>query len=117
MSHGPKALVETFAAEVAAQDECIRLGDAEAGNAHARKYTAVAQELLSKGEDAIENFATLLAHKDDSVRVMAAAFLLESRTENSVAVLRQIAKGAGLAALGAKRTLNRYSRGILRIGP
>jgi hypothetical protein len=60
-------------------------------------------------------FCKLLEHENVSVQVMAAAFLLQSRTERAVATLKPIAKGRGLAAFEAKMTLVRYERGDLEI--
>jgi hypothetical protein len=70
---------------------------------------------LARGDEAVEVVSSLLDQLDSDVKVMAAAFLLKSRTERAVAVLRMIAKGRGLAALGAQMTLRRYERGELEI--
>ena len=114
----PTARIDPLASFVAAvieQNECIARGDAVPGNRAAKKYIAAARALLASGEDAIERFATLLAHDHDDVRAMAAAFLLRDRTDAAVAALRPIARGVGLAALGAKMTLERHARGELDI--
>ena len=42
-------------------------------------------------------------------------FLLKARTKSAVAALRPIGKRGGIAALGAKMTLERYERGDLDI--
>ena len=108
-------LTGSFAEAVMAQDRCIREGDARRGNQHAKEYIAAVREILARGDGAIDIFSSLLDHNDASVQVMAAAFLLKSRTERAVAVLQPIAKGRGLAALGAQMTLKRYERGELEI--
>jgi hypothetical protein len=108
-------LTNDFAEAVIAQSRCIREGDARTGNYHAKNYTAAVREVLARGDEAVEVFSSLLDHVDSDVKVMAAAFLLKSRTERAVAVLRMIAKGRGLAALGAQMTLRRYERGELEI--
>jgi len=110
-------LVRVFAEEVNAQDQCIMgpVPDPRQGNRRAKKYMAAAQELLARGESAIDLFCTLLDHPLSGVRCTAAAFLLASRTERAVATLRPIARGAGLSALGAQMTLKRYERGDLGI--
>lgn len=105
----------TFVAAVIEQHECIARGDAAQGNRAATTYMAAARTLLASGEDVIDRFATLLTHDHDDVRAMAAAFLLRERTDVAVATLRPIAGGKGLAALGAKMTLERYARGELDI--
>lgn len=111
----PVELTGDFADAVTAQDGCIERGDARAGNRHAKRYVAAARKLLAGGEPAIEVFCGLLEHPNASVRAMAAAFLLKSRTERAVAALRPIAESRGLAALGAQMTLARYERGDLEI--
>jgi hypothetical protein len=108
-------LTQEFADAVVEQAREISLGNARSGNSHARRYVSAARVLLGRGHDGTESFATLLSHSDASVRAMAAAFLLETRTELALAALRRIAAGVGLAALGARMTLQRYERGDLRI--
>jgi hypothetical protein len=108
-------LTTVFADAVMAQARCIDQGDARTGNRHAKKYIAAAREILARGEEAIELFSNLLEHSDTGVRVAAAAYLLKSRTDRAVATLRPIAKGRGLASLGAQMTLKRYERGELEI--
>jgi hypothetical protein len=109
-------LVRVFAEEVNAQDQCIMQGDHRQGNRHAKKYMVAAQELLARGDEAIDRFCALLDHPLTGVRVTAAAYLLASRTEQAVATLRPIAaSGVGLPSLGAQMTLQRYERGELEI--
>jgi hypothetical protein len=108
-------LVDAFAEAVEAQDRCIVRGDPRAGNRHAMRYVASGKELLRRGSDGVDRFATLLSHATPSVRVMAAAFLLEAKTELAVATLKPVAAGTGLAALGAQMTLARYERGELKL--
>ncbi len=111
----PEELTNLFADAVMAQDECIMRGDARAGNRHAETDTSAARQLLDCGESTIEVCCKLLEHASVSVKVRAAAFLLQSRTERAVATLKPIANGRGLAAFGAKMTLVRYERGDLEI--
>src|SRR5690349_18772019 len=107
--------LEAFVEAELNQVECIRRGDARAGNKHARRGIAAARQLLAGGEAAIDRFATLLSHESPNVRVSAAAWLLKDRTEQAVAAFRPIAETEGLAALGAVCTLKRYERGELEI--
>lgn len=108
-------LIHTFASAVLEQKRCISKGDARGGNREATKYIAAANELMAGGHASIEGFVTLLSHLQPSVRVMAAAFLLESRTALAVGVLKPIVAGSGPDALAAQMTLERYERGDLRI--
>jgi hypothetical protein len=111
----PAELCARFADAVTAQDRCIDQGDARSGNRFADLYIAAARKLLTGGHESLEEFSGLLIHPSDSVRVMAAAFLLRERTELAVAALRPIAKKPGIVALGAQETLKRYERGELDI--
>ena len=115
MPNSPIDLVESFAAEVEAQDHCMDRGDSASGNAHAQRFVSAARSLLDGGHDSIEAFTKLLAHANPSVRVMAAAFLLKERTKQAFDVLTVAAAGSGTAAFGAQRALDRYTRGILEI--
>ena len=114
-ARSPVDLIEVFSAAVIAQDECIAQGDAKNGNRYAKRYIKAAQDLLCGGIQSIDNFAGLLQHDKPSVRATAAAYLLKDRIEESVSVLRTIADGVGLAALGAQMTLKRYDKGELEI--
>ena len=110
-----KSLIEQFANAVISQRQCIGGGDAKKGNEFAASYIAAAKDLLAGGEESIESFSTLLVHADESVRCMAAAFLLKSRTSQAVEALTPIAKGGGLNAVGAQETLKRFEGGDLEI--
>jgi hypothetical protein len=74
-----------------------------------------AKKILASGEEAIEQFATLLNHQEESVRAMAGAYLLKDRTSLAVEAVKPIAEGNGILALGAKMTLERFKRGELEI--
>jgi hypothetical protein len=97
------------------QNRYISKGDAVSGNTHAARYTEAAAALLTGGRAHLDAFCTLLEHLDPSVRGMAAAYLLKDRTDQAVPVLHALASGEGLAALGARATLERYRRGVLTI--
>ena len=115
MKNHVNKLVECFADYVPKQDVCIARGDSKMGNVHAKKYIYVAKLLLLGGNKSVDTFAFLLKHESDSVKVMTVAFLLELRTGQAVETLKPLAVGKGLAALGAKMTLERYEKGQLKI--
>lgn len=113
-----RAPLDSLVAFVEAQQdqiECIGRGDPKTGNKHARKGIAAARRLLAGGETSIDRFATLLSHPDLNVRASAAAWLLKDRTKEAIEVLRPIAEGQGIAALGAISTLKRYEKRELEI--
>jgi hypothetical protein len=112
-TQSPGELAVGFAEAVMAQWACIEQGNAREGNRYAKKYDALGRQLLAGGEASIEVFCSLLSHCNRHVLVMAAAYLLKSRTERAVVALRPIAVGRDMAALGAKMTLERYERGEL----
>jgi hypothetical protein len=77
---------------------------------------AAGRELLARGDEAIDRFCALLDHPLTGVRVVAAVYLLASRTEQAVATLRPIAASeVGLPSLEAEMTLKRHERGELGI--
>lgn len=104
----PSNLANEFAEAVATQDLEIDHGDAERGNEFAKKYIQIADQLLRLGPPGIEAFALLLQDERPGVRVKAAYYLLPFKTEQSLCVLETIAKGKGVAALGAIMTLARW---------
>ncbi|MBN8226050.1 DUF2019 domain-containing protein [Corallococcus macrosporus] len=106
-----KALVEQFAHHVVAQNEALFRDDPRAGNKHARKYIAAVSKLFASGDTGREALCVLLKHERMDVRVMAAAFLLRYRTEESKAVLEEAAKGTGLVPFGAQQTLRFWAEG------
>jgi len=108
-------LAAIFAEGVVTQNRYIWQGDAVSGNRHAVRYIEAARALLTGGPTHLDAFCALLEHSDPSVRGTAAAFLLKDRTDQAVPVLHALASGEGLAALGARATLERYERGVLTI--
>jgi len=114
---GLDGLVDAFAGNVAAQAEAIRRGDPAAGNRHARKYVRAFQQLRDRGDEGREALVPLLRDERDHVRGMAAAFLLRYRTAQAREVLEQLAKGKGLAALGASEALARWRDGTWQLDP
>ena len=115
MQEEPEQLVKQFAGARQKQDACIRAGNSCKGNQYAQMASEAARVLLSSGDKSIDLFANLLEHDDHSVRVLAAAFLLRDRTEKAVNTLKSLVEEKGLAALGAKMTLERYKNGDLDI--
>ncbi len=66
------------------------------------------------GRDAL---VVLLEHVRPDVRVMAAAYLLRHRTVESMAVLREAAKGESLVAFGAAQTIKGWEEGRWHLDP
>jgi hypothetical protein len=110
-----KELVTRFVSAVQSQNQCIDEGAPERGNQFALAYIEAGKALLSGGNEGIDLFAGLLKHEDPGVRVMAGAFLLETRTSEVVAALEPISHTQGIAALGARMALDRYGRGELSL--
>ena len=115
MRKEPWQLIDQFVDGVQKQNACMQVGNYRQGNRYALLASDAARLLLTGGDASIDLFAGLLKHDDLSVRVLAAAFLLKDRTEKAVAALEPLAEEKGLAAFGAKMTLQRYHRGDLEI--
>lgn len=110
-------LVNTFAENVAAQDQAIRDGEHRQGNRCAKAYLRAFQDLRARGDDGREALAGLLDDQREPVRAMAAAFLLRYRTSRAEAVLREIAAGTGMTAFGAQEALKRWREGSWALDP
>lgn len=110
-------LVVEFAENVAAQTDAIFRGDAKTGNKHAKKYVAAFAKLRSHGDTGRDALLVLFKHPRMDVRVAAAAYLLRHRTVEARAVLREIAKGEGLAAFEASEALKRWEEGVWALDP
>ncbi|MBU1241501.1 DUF2019 domain-containing protein, partial [Myxococcota bacterium] len=101
-------LVHSFAENVIAQTECIKKGDAQTGNKHAKKYIKAFENLKNIGDEGREGLVPLLYNERDDVRAMAAAFLLRYRHEAAMKVLLELASGDGIVAFSAGETLSRW---------
>jgi len=114
-----RELVEEFASCVAAQSEAIARGDAATGNRFAARYTAACAQLRGRGAAGRDALMALLDDPRDRVRVMAASYLLRHCEAAALAVLEKEAGSRGLAALGARQTLERWREGTwtLDVGP
>jgi hypothetical protein len=110
-------LVNEFADSVMAQKDAIRRGDVKAGNRHHDRGTHAWNELRARGDEGRDALATLLTDDRPDVRAMAAACLLKHRTREAKRVLKEVAKGEGLAAFGASQALQRWKEGDWHLDP
>jgi hypothetical protein len=104
-------LVKTFADNVMLQKETVRHNNPRAGNRYARIYGAAWDALRRHGDLGREALCALLDDERPDVRAMAAAHLLKYKTEEATRVLREVARGQGLAAFGASEALLRWEEG------
>ena len=104
-------LVSEFADFVIKQQECIDNGDWKLGNTYAKKYIKCYKDINKIGNVAKEEMLTLLKHKNDVVRTMAATFLLKYSTEESLRVLKEISKKPGMVGFGARESIKRWEEG------
>lgn len=63
------------------------------------------------GNEAKDRMTELFFHTDDSVRSMAASFLLEYKSKEALEVLKEVAKGSDLVAFGARETIRSWESG------
>lgn len=110
-------IVAEFAEHTIAQTDAIFRGDAKTGNKHARKRIAAFKKLRAQGDAGRDALLVLFTHPRMDVRVKAAAYLLRHRTKEAKAVLREVAKGEGLAAFGASEALKRWQEGTWQLDP
>lgn len=114
---GIEELVEAFAQHTVAQTDLIFRGDAKTGNKHAKKRIAAFKKLRAHGDAGRDALAVLFNHPRMDVRIMAAAYLLRHRTAEAKAVLEEVSKGGGLAALEASEALKRWEDGTWALDP
>ena len=110
-------LVAEFAEGVLRQTSAIDIGNHRAGNRWARRYLATFDALCALGDKGKDRLSTLFNHPNTRVREVAAVFLLKHRTEEALAILREVAKGHGLAALGASEAIKRWEEGSWNLEP
>ncbi|MBI5027082.1 MAG: DUF2019 domain-containing protein [Nitrospirae bacterium] len=111
-------LVLQFAESVIKQNEAIMAGDHKAGNKYAKKYIQCFKKLCGFGSEGKEALSKLLKHEDLGVREMAAAFLLnfmKYKTNEAMAVLKEIAKIPGLIGFGASEAIKRWEEGTWKL--
>ena len=112
-------LVEGFASQQIAQDECVSRGDSAAGNRHAAKLIECFDELAVFGDLGRDALSRLLEHENPSVRCTTAAFLLRYKHEDSMSVLEELAARPelGMVALGAKCSIENWINGEWALDP
>jgi hypothetical protein len=104
------SIVSQFANAVADRDNAKGSRDRDV---FARRYIACFEELVSRfGDRGRDALTALFKHSNESVRCAAAAFLLRYRHEEAVAVLRDLAKGKGITALAAERSIWNWEHGV-----
>jgi len=108
-------LLNSFVVATQKHHQFTMSGEWRKTNRQAKLLNSAARALLARGEEAIDQFALLLNHEDEAVRAMAGAYLLKDRTALAVKTLEPLAKGQGISAFGAKKTLERYNKGELEI--
>ena len=111
----PSDPVDRFVLAVGQHHGFTLKGDSTQANREVEKFHRAARELLQGGDGAIARFAELLDHLEPAIRCMAAAYLLECRTNDAVAALKPLAKRRDIIGFGAIETLKRYERGDLAI--
>lgn len=109
--------VEKFAHHTAEQTDLIFQGSARAGNKHAKQRVATFKKLRAYGNAGRDALATLFTHPRADVRGMAAVYLLRHRTSEAQSVLKELAKGEGLAAFEASEALKRWDEGVWQLDP
>jgi hypothetical protein len=111
------SLVRRFAQAVIDQENATSRFDIEGANMHARRVSAVFDELCKHGDPGRETLTKLFKHESGQVRVTTAAFLLRYAHDRARAVLAAEAKGDGLLALAAGQAIQRWEDGTWELDP
>jgi len=110
--------VDRFAHNVIEQKKWISRGDSRAANQCANALLKAFKKICNiYGDEGREALSSLFEHETRAVRSMAAAFLLRYKHEEAKAVLREIGRGKGLVALGARECINRWEEGEWELDP
>ena len=104
-------LINDFSFYVIKQNEMIREGNWKEGNKYAKKYIKCYEEIKKLGEDAKRKMLILLEHENDSVKTMAATFLLRTYTDKALQILNQISKRKDIIGFEAKQAIERWEEG------
>lgn len=108
-------LVDLFAQSVIEQDNA---NTTDEGNKHATHRAEVFRELTTRfGDRGREELTRHFRHESPRVRCMTAAYLLRYKHAEAMVVLQELAKGRGLAAFGAKRTMKNWETGDWQLDP
>jgi hypothetical protein len=86
-------LVAEFEQAFIKQWEAIRHGTSRQARYYGDRTEKIARKLLSMGEDAHREFATLLYHPIPDLRLEAAVYLLHVLPEQALAAFREAAAG------------------------
>ena len=103
-------LVEQFVETIIKQEEAIFAGDVKAAKYYGNRYTPIAKKIMGMGEEARDQFASLLEHPCRLIRVAAAVYLYSSRPEQTLAAMREVAKGDDFAAFCAQRRIKEWEK-------
>ncbi|MBW3623782.1 MAG: DUF2019 domain-containing protein [Armatimonadetes bacterium] len=110
-------LVESFAVNVAAQNEAIMEGNSRKSNKHANQLLAAFDALCEMGSGGREALSILLQHPRPDVRATSACFLLRYKTEEALTVLEEVSKMPGLAGFEAGECIKRWQEGTWQLDP
>jgi hypothetical protein len=105
------SLVQEFAQAVIQQKLAIWHGTAAESNKHANRILAAFDKFRMLGNEGSDALAELFTHENAAVRSMAATFLLRYKTNEALAILREVAKGNSLTAFGASASIKRWEEG------
>ena len=101
-------LVNQFADAIIKQNEAIYSGTTKEVRRYGKKITPIARKLVNMGEEGKRQFATLFNHPDREIRATAAVCLMSYMPEEALVVLRELAEGDDLIAMGAQMRIKEW---------
>lgn len=104
----PTQLTALFAETIEKQQEAIFAGERKTARVLGDQYLAIARKLASLGEEANEQFATLLNHDNRLVRVAAAVYLFHCMPDRVITAMRDVAEGKDFAAYCARLRIKEW---------
>jgi hypothetical protein len=111
------ALVARFAEEVVLQRAALKLRNVSEQNRRADECSRIFDEIRVRGNSARDEFASLLLHSDEFVRLVAASFMLRHKHDAAMRVLRALANQEGMIGFGAEECMARWREGAWTLDP
>ena len=103
-------LVEQFVETIIKLDESVFVCNVESTKYIWNRYAPIVEKIMGMGEEARDQFASLLEHPCRLIRVAAAVYLYSSRPEQTLAAMREVAKGDDFAAFCAQRRIKEWEK-------
>lgn len=108
-------IIENYVHSAYAYGNAMENGDYETANSFFDQNKLAFERLIRFGSRGCRSLYQLLDHQNPHVRISAATHLLATYTQESLAVLRELADDPGFQGLTAKMVLEDFKRGNILV--